>query len=286
MRSILWQNSDTHETQIWFMNGHKRTGRATVVDENGDRTVVGPPWNIVGAIFDPFVFGRPNILWHNSSTNETQIWGMFNHAVNHRATVVDEQRHPTVVGPPWSIVATRDDKPAVVWQNSDTHETQIWFMNDHVRTGRATVVDENGDRTVVGHPWNIVGAGNFNGDGKDDILWQNSDTHETQIWFMNGHKRTGRATVVDENGDRTVVGHPWNIVGAGNFNGDGKDDILWQNSDTHETQIWFMNGHKRTGRATVVDENGDRTVVGPPWNIVATSFFTQDRVSPDPNAPH
>ncbi len=35
---------------------------------------------------------------------------------------------------------------------------------------------------------------------------------------------------------------PWQIVGVGDFNGDGFPDILWRNPATGENYVWFMNG--------------------------------------------
>src|SRR5262249_51240990 len=129
-RALLWHNSFNNETQLWFMNSNKITSRATVVAENSKPIFVGLPWNIVGVAFDSFAFARPNILWHNDFTNETQIWAMFNQSINHRATVIGE-----------------DSKPI-----------------------------------FVGLPWSIVGAGDFNGDGNDDVVWHNSSSNETQLW--------------------------------------------------------------------------------------------------------
>jgi len=37
----------------------------------------------------------------------------------------------------------------------------------------------------------------------------------------------------------------WTIVGTGDFNGDGKTDILWENPNAGVT-VWFMNGATMT----------------------------------------
>jgi hypothetical protein len=39
----------------------------------------------------------------------------------------------------------------------------------------------------------------------------------------------------------------WQIVGVGDFNGDGKMDILWRNSVSGENGVWYMNGGTRLG---------------------------------------
>ena len=273
---IVWHNSSTGETQIWFMDGFKVTGRATVLGETGQPTFIGWPFSIIGvADFDKD--GKADVLWYNSSTGETQIWFMNGPRVASRATVLGENGEPTFIGPPFSIVGVgdfnKDGNADILWYNNSTGETQIWFMNGPRVASRATVLGDNGEPTFIGPPFSIVGVGDFSKDGNADILWYNNSTGETQIWFMNGPRVASRATVLGENGEPTFIGPPFSIVGVGDFNGDGKADILWHNSSTGETQIWLMDGPRVSSRATVLGETGQPTFIGPPFSIVGTGLF-------------
>ena len=53
---------------------------------------------------------------------------------------------------------------------------------------------------------------------------------------------------------------------SGDFNGDGKQDILWRNTQTGEIRIWYMNGS-----AILSNEHVD--TVSPGWKIVAIADF-------------
>jgi VCBS repeat protein len=86
----------------------------------------------------------------------------------------------------------------------------------------------------------VIGAGDFNGDGKADILWQ-ADDGLPVIWEMNGTSIIGASPLPNS-------GPTWHAIGTSDFNGDGLADIIWQNNDG-TPDIWLMNGFNMIGAA-------------------------------------
>ena len=79
--------------------------------------------------------------------------------------------------------------------------------------------------------------GDFNGDGIPDLLFQNTNTGQLSVWFMNGAAAPQGGSFVSP-----AQSAAWHAVSDGDFNGDGKPDILFQNSSTGQLAIWLMNG--------------------------------------------
>jgi hypothetical protein len=79
-------------------------------------------------------------------------------------------------------------------------------------------------------------SGDFNGDGKTDILWRNASTGENAVWYLDGVNWLNTGWLP------TVGDQAWTIAGAGDFNGDGKMDILWRNASTGENAVWYLDG--------------------------------------------
>ncbi len=58
-------------------------------------------------------------------------------------------------------------------------------------------------------------------------------------------------------------GSAWHIVGSGDFNGDGKADIEWQNTDGTPA-VWLMNGSSILSGASFANP-------GSSWHLIAMS---------------
>jgi hypothetical protein len=66
----------------------------------------------------------------------------------------------------------------------------------------------------------------FNGDGKSDILWRNADGTVTDWLGLANGGFSGNWDNFHNN-----PGTSWDVAGTGDFNGDGKSDILWRADD-------------------------------------------------------
>ena len=91
--------------------------------------------------------------------------------------------------------------------------------------GTYTVVATNGGGAVTSSVAILAVGGNtaldFNGDGRQDILWHNPVSGDYGIWLMDGSNIIGGANLQRRRG--------WDIAGVADFSGDGNDDILWRN---------------------------------------------------------
>src|SRR5205085_1767864 len=85
--------------------------------------------------------------------------------------------------------------------------------------------------------YRIESTGDFNGDGKDDVLLRSinsSDAGRVYYWQMNGTQITATVTVAD-------LVNQYQRDGTGDFNGHHKHDIVIRGDDATVYE-WQMNG--------------------------------------------
>jgi FG-GAP-like repeat len=130
----------------------------------------------------------------------------------------------------------------LLWFNPTTSQFAYWLM-DTDSTGAVTRV---GSRTFNITPGYFVGAvGDFNGDGLADVVFT-SNNHDLYLWTNNG---AGGFT------SKQLASYPagWLLVGAGDIDGDGQDDLLWLNPSQCEFGYWLMkNGVPTTTKAVKI----------------------------------
>lgn len=105
-------------------------------------------------------------------------------------------------------------------------------------------------------------TGDFDGNGKADILWRN-DSGTLALWQMDGAQVLAGpqlASVPDPN---------WHVVGIADFNADGKSDLLWRN-DNGSLAEWMMNGSQ------ILTGPGIASSPDKSWNVAGAADFDGD----------
>ena len=134
----------------------------------------------------------------------------------------------TIVGTEWQVAGTGDFNgdgiDDILWRQDATGHLLDWLGTAN---GGFNVNTTNFDSSV---PTGLeaVGIGDFNGDGRDDILWQDHDHGLMFSWLATptGGFSSNAGNFVTSG--FALGGTSGGALTIGDYNGDGRDDILWQ----------------------------------------------------------
>jgi hypothetical protein len=232
---------------------------ATIVRGTGTAQVLDPP---PGGDFNEDL--TTDILWRHDTSGENVLWFM-NGATLLTGTFTTP---PTLTDVRWKMVGTNDfnadGKPDILWRHTTSGENVLWFMNGSVLQSGTFLTPAS----LADVRWGMSGTGDFNVDGKPDILWRHSQSGELVVWFMNGSVLTTGTFLTPP----AFTDVNWQTVGTGDFNGDGKTDILWRHALSGQNVVWFMDGTSLTSGAFT----NPPALADVGWRMVATGDYNGD----------
>lgn len=82
--------------------------------------------------------------------------------------------------------------------------------------------------------WQIVGSGDYDGDGVSDVLLHNTSDNRFELWTMGAGGVHTSEILPDDFGDAAQV------IASGDFDGDGMSDILWRDLASGDVDIWGL----------------------------------------------
>ena len=208
-------------------------------------------WHIVGT-GDFNGDGRADLIWQNDSGAITDWLGTASGGfVSNDANAWNNL--PTS----WHVAGTGDfngdGREDVIWRNDSGAFTE-WLGQAN---GGFVSNDANAWNNVP-TSWHVAGTGDFNGDGRDDVIWRNDNGAFTE-WLgqANGGFVSNDARAWNN------LPNSWHVAGTGDFNGDGRDDVIWRNDNGAFTE-WL-------GQANGGFVSNDANA----WNNVPTNWHVQ-----------
>jgi hypothetical protein len=141
-------------------------------------------------------------------------------------------------------------------------------ITDWLGTSAGGFSNNNANAAVYISPdWVIVGVGDFNGDGRSDILFRNYASGWLTEWLG-----TASGGFINNGSNATVaITSDWKIVGIADFNGDGKSDILWRRDDG-----WLTDWLGTSSGGFTANGANLSTLVAPDWKVTGTGDFNGD----------
>ena len=199
-----------------------------------------------------------DVLWHKADTGELSVWYLNgtrwvggNGFSNWTATEASG----------WKVVGTgdfnRDGNTDVLWHKPDTGEVGTWLLDGTNVTSNPFL----NKLAKQAEGFYVRGAGDFDGDGHTDVVVHNWQTQQVIIWYLNGTNVVREGVLSWNIGGSTG----WQIVGTGDYNHDGKLDVLWYEGWEGRVGAWNLDGTTVTGTTDFV--NRSRAEDG--WSIVS-----------------
>ena len=226
---LIWQHATSGSLAAWYLDGHevKATVRLSI-----DR-VSDVNWKIAGS-GDLNGDGATDLVWQHELSGRLAVWYLSGAQVVSTLPLSIDRVDDTN----WQIRGVGDTNgdgfADLIWQHRTAGWLAVWFM----RGAQVLQTQHLSINRVADTNWHIAAAGDMEGNGIADIVWQHQTSGDLAVWYLEGARVTRTASLsVDLGADPA-----WKIRGVGDTSGDGLADLLWHNESTGALGVWYMAG--------------------------------------------
>ncbi len=199
------------------------------------------------------------------------------------AVDTDESNHIADLEAGWEVTSVADfngdDHADVLIQDTGGDGSLFVMITDPEVSPLQVSVALSGSPGQVPAGWTVIGANDTNGDGNADVAVENTTTQQIWTFITN---TDGISFDSDASGGTLAIPSGWSVEGGGDFNGDGRNDLIVMNSEVtnQSNQLWVFITNS-DGISFSASLSGSPGAVPEGWEYSGNGQFTPDTASSD-----
>ncbi|NEO69011.1 FG-GAP-like repeat-containing protein [Moorena sp. SIO3H5] len=238
---LFWHNPVNGQVALWTLNGQGTSVETTafITDQSGQEVSVLENDGLKASGVIDLGDGIRNPLWRDTVTGGIAVWNM------ERSEFQDAITTQAPAGQPgsdlsWEIRGTGDvnggGAEEIFWYNTSSGEIAVWEIDETGFQNATFITDSNGEQMIESplSSWRLVAAGDMDGDGDADAIWENMTTEQFAYWRLDGTVYQEAVLITSRPADG-----PWEFRGAYDANRDGIDDFFFRNSQG-QNGLWII----------------------------------------------
>jgi hypothetical protein len=205
--------------------------------------------------------GIGDTIWRKTDSTGTTV-GYVGYLLDAQGAVVGKRG--LAKGGDWTLETaayfTTGPVTDFVWRNTTTNATWMWIMNaDGIPAKQKYVGGKDSPE------WQVETSGDYDGDGRTDLIWRNATNGKHSMWLMNEWRVIGQAVIDEPPTSRLVA-----TAADYDANGDGCTDLIWRETTSDLYWVYLMKGTSKIGSFAVADGTG--------YDLVATGNYDSNGI--------